>query len=86
MLTVCSVEVDCQQIFKPGQLGVAMSRVRDKEGLRVINFTPKVCLPQPDDIKGYLMTPTALPVADCSCCKSIERYNLLSTSHCMKCQ
>jgi len=63
------VEIDCQQIFKAGQLGVAMARVRSVDGLRVINFTPKVCLPQPEEISEYLSTPMVETAEDFSCCK-----------------
>ncbi|XP_053388253.1 uncharacterized protein LOC123543993 [Mercenaria mercenaria] len=71
-MTLDRVEVDCQQMFRPGQLGVAMGRVRSSDGLRVINFTPKVCIPQPDEIKGYLTMPYVEPADDFNCCTNIS--------------
>ncbi|XP_053382006.1 uncharacterized protein LOC128549396 [Mercenaria mercenaria] len=71
-MTLDRVEVNCQQMYRPGQLGVAMGRVRSSDGLRVINFTPKVCIPQPDEIKGYLTMPYVEPADDFNCCTNIS--------------
>ena len=35
------VEVDCSNIFKAEQLGVAIGRARKKKGLRLIDFHPR---------------------------------------------
>lgn len=40
------IEVDCQGIFKSGQLGVAISRTPSISGFRILNFNPKVIFPQ----------------------------------------
>lgn len=50
--------MDCRGIFKPGQLGVAMSRARDSGGLRVTNFTPRACMPRPDIVKEFISIPS----------------------------
>ena len=39
--TLDKVEVDCTNIFKPGQLAVAVGRCKSIEGLRVINYDIK---------------------------------------------
>jgi len=43
-LTLDRVEVDCSNIFKPGQLGVAVGRARKKIGLQLINFEPRAVI------------------------------------------
>jgi len=68
-----SVEVDCQQMFKPGQLGVAMGRVRTTAGLRVINFKEQGCLPQPECINTFVLEPSMPREDSLTCCK-VERY------------
>jgi len=65
------VEVDCRHIFQPGQLAVAMGRVKSEEGLRVVNFSPNAVLQQPTalgeflekKIKGHLYVITMNPLA-----------------------
>ena len=49
-----SVEIDCRSIFQPGQLGVAISKVRSVEGLRVVNFHPRY-LHKPTKEVTYIM-------------------------------
>ncbi|XP_053391870.1 uncharacterized protein LOC128554617 [Mercenaria mercenaria] len=49
-MTLERVEVDCRDIFKPGQLGVAIGRARSLDGLRVINFNKNACIKQPEKI------------------------------------
>ena len=63
-----SVEVDAQQIFKPGQLGVAMGRVRTSDCLRIVNFHPRVCKPQPVNVDAFLRKESAPVHEDLSCC------------------
>lgn len=41
-LTLDEVEVDCKKITQPNQFYVAVSRARSLEGLRIINFHPRV--------------------------------------------
>ncbi|XP_021349151.1 uncharacterized protein LOC110447633 [Mizuhopecten yessoensis] len=73
-MTLDSVEVDCQQMFKPGQLGVAMGRVRTTAGLRVINFKEQGCLPQPECINTFVLEPSMPREDSLTCCK-VERLD-----------
>ncbi|XP_069109558.1 uncharacterized protein [Argopecten irradians] len=57
-MTLPRVEVDCRQIFLPGQLGVAIGRATTKEGLRVINFSPDSCPTPPACIDRYMTSPS----------------------------
>jgi hypothetical protein len=52
-LYIFRVEVDCQQIFLPGQLGVAIGRCTSVDGLRIINFKDEVCLPHPETVELF---------------------------------
>ncbi|WAQ99474.1 PIF1-like protein [Mya arenaria] len=71
------VEIDCRGIFQPGQLGVAMSRVKDIERLRITQFSPNMCVPQPQKITDFLSRDIFKDtVADCSCCRLLFRYDL----------
>ena len=62
------VEVDCRQIFQPGQLAVAMGRVRSPDGLRVVNFQKEAVIPQSDLVYGFFRTETEPQRADLTCC------------------
>ncbi|XP_053385248.1 uncharacterized protein LOC123552526 [Mercenaria mercenaria] len=68
-MTLDSVHVDCREIFQPGQLGVAIGRVRSGKGLQVLNFSPKVCFPQPEDITLFKTEPPLVVCDDLSCCR-----------------
>ncbi|XP_060552695.1 ATP-dependent DNA helicase PIF1-like [Ruditapes philippinarum] len=72
-MTLDMVEVDCRGIFKPGHLGVAMSRARDFCGLRVTNFTQRACMPQPDIVKDFINQPSQTFSEDLSCCQETLR-------------
>ncbi|WAR26397.1 PIF1-like protein, partial [Mya arenaria] len=70
-LTLESVAIDCHQIFKPGQLGVAevRGRVRSSQNLQVINFNMKKCvIPQPPDVINFLSEESGVLHDDRSCC------------------
>jgi hypothetical protein len=68
------VEVDCQDIFKPGQLGVAIGRASTLNGLRVVNFTTKACIRQPEKILMIVNSEDMLNTKDDrSCCNSHVR-------------
>ncbi|XP_061181181.1 uncharacterized protein LOC133189805 [Saccostrea echinata] len=71
-MTLDSVEIDCQQIFSPGQLGVGVSRVKSPTGLRLINFNETACIPLPSIIFKFLdtCTPSMTQDADLKCCKN----------------
>ncbi|XP_062597103.1 uncharacterized protein LOC134258565 [Saccostrea cucullata] len=71
-MTLECVEIDCQQIFSPGQLGVGVSRVKSPTGLRLINFNETACIPMPTIIFKFLDTCTLTMTqdADLGCCKN----------------
>ena len=52
-LTVDRLEIDCRNMRNPGQLGVGISRVTKKKGLRVINFHKKYLPPHPQMIHDF---------------------------------
>ncbi|XP_060555646.1 uncharacterized protein LOC132716397 [Ruditapes philippinarum] len=52
-MTLDRIEVDRRDIFKAGQLGVAIGRVRLSAGLRVVNFTDRTCRKQPEKVLRY---------------------------------
>ena len=70
------VEVDCKGIFKAGQLSVALGRCRSVNGLRVVNFSPHVCIPQPGEVVWQFLddcSTTSTPyLPDLSCCRNIR--------------
>ena len=69
VLIIFRLEVDCSGIFKPGQLGVALGRARSSEGLRVINFSTKYCIKQPDIVLKVLNREPVEHREDTSCCR-----------------
>ena len=70
-LTLERVQVDCQNMFNPGQIGVAVGRAIDKKGLRVLNFSEKLLSPQPLPLQNFYSS-TSLPLQDsCKCCKKV---------------
>ncbi|WAR18361.1 PIF1-like protein [Mya arenaria] len=53
------VEIDCQEIFRPGQLGVALSRATNSHGLRVINFHQRYLIKPPALITEFMRKESA---------------------------
>ena len=74
ILFLIRVEVDCRGIFKPGQLGVAMSRARDCAGLRITHFTTRACMPHPSIVKDFIDHPSQTIPEGLNCCKIEIRY------------
>ena len=60
--------MDCRGIFQPGQLAVAIGRVRNENGLRVVNFSKNAVIPQPAILMEFLDSESLQLVDDCSCC------------------
>lgn len=52
-LTLGRIEVDGDNIFNPGQLGVAIGRTTQKKSLRIINFTPSSVLKHDESIYNF---------------------------------
>lgn len=63
------VEVDCRKMFAPGQLGVAISRVRYASDVRVINFNANACISQTDIIADFLEVRSCCQRDDYTCCR-----------------
>ena len=69
-----SVEIDCQQIFLPGQLGVAVGRCKSPDGLRIINFKEEMCMPHPSEVETFVNQEVSYPVLDNQqCCRNVLR-------------
>ncbi|CAG2240963.1 PIF1 [Mytilus edulis] len=67
-LTLDRVEVDSSNIFKAGQLGVAVGRVRKKKGLRLIDFhTKNVIKPEKSLFEFYELNSVPF-LSDLECC------------------
>ncbi|CAC5386231.1 PIF1 [Mytilus coruscus] len=67
-LTLDRVEVDSSNIFKAGQLGVAVGRVRKKKGLRLIDFhTRNVIKPEKSLFEFYELNSVQF-LSDLECC------------------
>ncbi|XP_060560753.1 uncharacterized protein LOC132720611 [Ruditapes philippinarum] len=71
-MTLPWLEVDCNDIFKTGQLGVAISRVKSSKGLRVINFHPRYIFSPPAAIKQISDMKSNGMIEDFSCCRMIR--------------
>ena len=65
-----SVIVDGRRVFKPGQLGVGIGRVRHKEDLCLINFSATKCTEHPPNIREFYDRPFQQLQADLTCCRS----------------
>ena len=70
-LTLESVAVDCQGAFEPGQVSVAIGRVRSKGGISVTNFRPSLCPPQPPHINSFYGSKSEDLHPDLTCCKQV---------------
>ncbi|WAR28241.1 PIF1-like protein, partial [Mya arenaria] len=71
-MTLTSVEVDCRDIFKAGQLAVAISRATASSGLRVINFHPRYIIPPPQSVMEFMNEPSQATTPDISCCRAVK--------------
>ncbi|XP_070209716.1 uncharacterized protein [Littorina saxatilis] len=68
-LTLERVEIDCEEVFQPGQIGVALGRARSIEGLRVVNFDTRKVLPQPSTVHDYYKVGSAEVNENLTCCR-----------------
>ena len=67
-MTLKSVMVNCEGAFDPGQLGVALSRVRDINDMSVLNFRAGLCPPHPPCVNAYYGSIQEGLHHDLSCC------------------
>ena len=77
-LTLDRVEIDCRNMWQPGQVGVAVGRATKKIGLRIMNFRPAQIAPHPDIMSDFEMKSSVRPISDLSCCKAIYHHNDLT--------
>ena len=69
-MTLSYVEVNCQGIFAPGQLSVAISRARCLQGLHVSGFKPSMSYNQLPCVDHFYEKTSELLRMDLTCCKS----------------
>ncbi|XP_062600182.1 uncharacterized protein LOC134261804 [Saccostrea cucullata] len=70
--TLQCVEVDCYSFFAPGQMGVAVGRCVNKEGLKVVNFNLKASqLKHPDEVYAFYEEEQKEPTENLDCCKQV---------------
>lgn len=70
--TLQCVEVDCYSFFAPGQMGVAVGRCVNKEGLRVVNFNFKAAqLKHPDAVYAFYDKEQEEPTENLDCCQQV---------------
>ena len=68
-MTLPSVHVDCEGTFAPGQISVALGRVRTKADISVSNFRVGLCPPHPPKVSAFYGTAGVSPAEDISCCR-----------------
>ena len=72
-MTVDSAVIDCHLVNRPGQLGVAISRVKTMEGVYLKNFHPSCVVRQPQEVIDFKENITNKNACDeLSCCKSFH--------------
>ena len=76
-MTLPSVHVDCQGAFAPGQISVAISRVRNISDITVKKFREGLCPPHSPAINKFYGHPSVPLLEDLSCC--VEGRSLRAT-------
>ena len=67
--TMDAVEDDCGNEFAPGHLYVALSRVRNKERMRITGFDRRKLIPPPKEVLHFFENIQSVqPDADMNCC------------------
>lgn len=61
--------IDCRNMSNPGQIGVAVGRVKCKKGLSITNFSTKLLCPHPSVIHDYYRKGSKPILPDQTCCK-----------------
>ena len=75
-MTLPSVHVDCQGAFAPGQIAVALSRVRNSCDITVSNFREGLCPPHPPAINTFYGSAAIPPADDLSCCREMRTIHI----------
>ncbi|XP_045173548.2 uncharacterized protein LOC123535080 [Mercenaria mercenaria] len=68
-MTLDRVEIDCRDIFRQGQLGVALSRASTSSGLRVINFHPRYIMKPAKTVTDFMSLDSGDILDDLTCCR-----------------
>ena len=55
-----------------GMLLVAVSRVRHKDQIQLVNFVPTACTPPSDAVQQFLCAKSAAAKKNLSCCREVE--------------
>lgn len=70
----CRVVIDCRDIFRPGQLGVALSRATSPNGLQVVNFHRRYVMKPPALVTEFMKIGSSKIMPDLTCCQSVLWY------------
>ena len=79
-LTLERCEIDCSGMRIPGQLGVAVGRVKSKKGLRVLNFKETLVTKHPECVYLFANRISTVYSPDRSCCNTIVSEELEGTA------
>ena len=71
-MTIECLEVNAANMFLPGQLGVAVGRAVNKEGLRIINYEESSCAKANTNINDFYQRITLAPDINMECCSKIR--------------
>lgn len=82
--TIKRVIIDCTGFFRPGQVGVAVGRAVNKEGLQIINYSHKHGAIQhpPEVYRFYENSTPVLPNPTLECCSTNHDSHQSSFSNC----
>ena len=70
-LTLGHTVVHAENVFKAGQMAVAISRVRDPSFLQIIGFKKEACLPHSHAIDIFYHRPLHSVLEDATCCRNV---------------
>lgn len=63
--------------MQAGQVGVAVGRSTDRDGLCIKNYDPKCSKQHPQAVNDYCASSGAPPLEDLSCCRKVCAYMYL---------
>ena len=68
-MTLDFVDLDCRGVFEPGQLAVALGRVKTKTNIRVQNYHPSLCIQHSPLLNAYYGEENRDFNTNLDCCK-----------------
>lgn len=68
-MTLERLVLDCRHMHTPGQIGVAVGRVKSKKGLRILNFNSKLLKPHSPCVSQFYDNQSQPPLPDLTCCR-----------------